>query len=488
MAHTIATAAVGGHREARPGTATPLPTRTMAATEAVSLLAATLGSQFLRFGFDGNGVQIGFVGLDYTEFSVLLSGLWFVLLLVVRAGRSPEDRFVSSPGAFRDLTRTTVVVVLVLAVSSAITQTEISRGYLLVAVPLGLVALVADRVAWRAWVRRVRERGRMCRSTLVIGPSDSVVAVRDLVDRDPGAGLRVVRTLVTDGPVGASARRAGPEALHARVEQLVDELGPDAVLVVGGQGDEFARELSWALEADGVQLLVAPQVGPVATQRLQTVTLAGHALIAVEPPPRSGLPHVAKRAFDVVASALGLVLAAPFIVLVALAVRLDSPGPAFFTQQRVGQGGRPFTIVKFRTMVPGADRLQGDLRAENEHGSGPLFKMRDDPRVTRLGRLLRRWSVDEVPQLVNVLLGHMSLVGPRPPLPSEVATYGDRARRRLLTKPGLTGPWQVGGRSDLPWEDGLHLDLLYVENWSLMGDLVVLARTVGAVLRARGAY
>jgi exopolysaccharide biosynthesis polyprenyl glycosylphosphotransferase len=237
-----------------------------------------------------------------------------------------------------------------------------------------------------------------------------------------------------------------------------------------------------------VQLLVSPQVGPIATQRLQTVTLAGHALIAVDAPPRHGLQHVGKRTLDVVVSVLGLVVAAPFLVAVAVAVCLDSPGPALFLQRRVGRAGREFTMVKFRTMVPGADRQRDLLREQNAHGAAPLFKVRSDPRVTRLGRVLRRYSIDEVPQLLNVLLGHMSLVGPRPPLPSEVVAYGPRARRRLLTKPGLTGPWQVGGRSDLSWEEGLYLDLLYVENWSLVDDLVILARTVGAVLRARGAY
>lgn len=487
MVHVIAPPASGRSTASRTRRRAPLPVRAMAVTEAAALLTATLGSQFLRFGFDGNGVQIGFVGLDYTEFSVLLSGLWSALLVLLRAGRPFEDRFESSPGAFRDLTRATVVVVLVLAVSSAITQTEISRGYLLVAVPLGLAALLVDRILWRAWVRRARAVGRLCRSTLVVGPAAAVASVRDLAERDPGAGLRVTAAVRTDDIPG-TAHRADVNALRVRVEQLVDEAAVDAVLVVGGHGDDFARELSWALEANGIRLLVAPQVGPVATQRLQTVTLAGHALIAVTPPARSGPRHAAKRAFDVVGSALGLLVGAPFIAVVALMIRLDSPGPAFYTQRRVGLDGRPFTILKFRTMVPGADRLQQDLTSASDRGDDPLFKMRADPRVTRLGRVLRRYSVDEVPQLVNVLLGHMSLVGPRPPLPSEVDGYGARARRRLLSKPGLTGPWQVGGRSDLPWEDGLYLDLLYVENWSLMGDVVILARTVGAVLRARGAY
>ncbi|UXZ58283.1 sugar transferase [Curtobacterium sp. Arg-1] len=197
--------------------------------------------------------------------------------------------------------------------------------------------------------------------------------------------------------------------------------------------------------------------------------------------------RMGKRALDVVGAVLGLALLSPVLAAVALAVRADDGGPVFFRQVRVGRGGAEFPILKFRTMCVDAEARMAALQSENQ-GAGPLFKMQDDPRVTRVGAFLRRTSLDELPQLWNVLTGSMSLVGPRPALPREVALYEDFADRRLLVTPGITGLWQVSGRSDLDWAEGVRLDLHYVENWSFLHDLVILARTVPSVLRSRGAY
>ena len=205
--------------------------------------------------------------------------------------------------------------------------------------------------------------------------------------------------------------------------------------------------------------------------------------------PRDGerVRRAVKAGLDRLLAASGLLLLAPVLVMVALAIRLTSPGPALFVQTRVGRDGRPFRMIKFRTMHRGAETLVGYLLPYNE-APGPLFKMRNDPRVTRLGRVLRRYSIDELPQLINVLTGSMSLVGPRPPLPVEVASYDARANRRLQVKPGLTGLWQISGRSDLGWHDSLNLDLQYIERWSLRLDLRVLLRTARVIVRSQGAY
>jgi exopolysaccharide biosynthesis polyprenyl glycosylphosphotransferase len=205
----------------------------------------------------------------------------------------------------------------------------------------------------------------------------------------------------------------------------------------------------------------------------------------VEHPELAGARQLVKNVFDRVVAGLLLVLIAPLLLGLALAVRVSSPGPALFRQTRVGRDGRVFTIVKFRTMRQDAERMKVELVSDAD---GVLFKVRDDPRVTALGALMRRHSLDELPQLINVLFGHMSLVGPRPPLPEEVAQYGDDVRRRLLVRPGLTGLWQVSGRSDLSWEESVRLDLRYVENWSLMLDLQILWKTWSAVARGQGAY
>jgi exopolysaccharide biosynthesis polyprenyl glycosylphosphotransferase len=194
-----------------------------------------------------------------------------------------------------------------------------------------------------------------------------------------------------------------------------------------------------------------------------------------------------KRAIDLLLTSCALVLAVPLLLVAALAIKLDDGGPILFRQRRVGRNGETFTIFKLRTMVLDAEQRLEALKDKNER-KGPLFKLASDPRVTRAGRVLRACSVDELPQLFNVLAGSMSLVGPRPPLPGEVETYGMDAQRRLLVRPGVTGLWQVSGRSDLSWEESVRLDLRYVENWSLAVDAAILWKTLGAVLRGRGAY
>jgi lipopolysaccharide/colanic/teichoic acid biosynthesis glycosyltransferase len=298
----------------------------------------------------------------------------------------------------------------------------------------------------------------------------------------PGGGGDVVGDLVPDlvpdspdgGMVVAAARR------HAA----------DLVLVVPGSllTGERLRRLSWSVQDAGLSLAVASGLTDVARRRVTLATAAGLNLLHIAAPTRQGARPALKSTLDRAGAALGLVLLSPLLGLLALAVRLDSPGPVLFRQTRIGRHGIPFTLLKFRTMVEGAERLRPRLESANEHGGGPLFKMRRDPRITRLGRLLRRSSLDELPQLVNVLRGEMSLVGPRPPLPDEVAHYGVVELRRLTVKPGLTGLWQVSGRSELSWDEGLALDLAYADNWSVTDDLDVLARTVRAVIDGRGAY
>jgi exopolysaccharide biosynthesis polyprenyl glycosylphosphotransferase len=250
---------------------------------------------------------------------------------------------------------------------------------------------------------------------------------------------------------------------------------------------QYLRRLSWQLEGSGLELLVVPGLVEVAGPRLHIRPLEGLPLLAVEAPCFTGWRRLVKTVVDRAAAAAVLVLLAPVMLVLALAVRLSGPGPVLFRQVRIGEGGVPFTMLKFRSMVADADQRLDAVRALNEF-DGVLFKVRNDPRVTRVGRWLRRLSLDELPQLINVLTGSMSLVGPRPPLPTEVASYDEQVSRRLLVKPGLTGLWQISGRSDLSWEHSVRLDLRYVENWSLALDLGILVRTVRAVLRGSGAY
>lgn len=263
----------------------------------------------------------------------------------------------------------------------------------------------------------------------------------------------------------------------------------DAVIVVPCRQVDPSqlRRLGWQLERTGTPLFVGTGLRELGPGRARLGHAGSLPLIHVRHAELRGARRVAKALWERSAAAVALVALAPLLVAVAVLVRVDSTGPALFRQERVGRDGTRFTMLKFRTMTVDAEDLLPTLVAA--HGSGSvLFKMRDDPRVTRVGRVLRRYSLDEAPQLINVLRGEMALVGPRPPLPGEVEQYDTDTRRRLAVTPGLTGLWQVSGRSDLSWEQSVRLDLRYVENWSIALDLAIIARTAGAVLRHRGAY
>jgi exopolysaccharide biosynthesis polyprenyl glycosylphosphotransferase len=246
--------------------------------------------------------------------------------------------------------------------------------------------------------------------------------------------------------------------------------------------------MSWRLEGSGVTVVVAPQLTDIAGPRIHVRPVAGLPLLHIEQPEFRGMRRVIKSGIDRAVALVALLLLSPLLLGVAACVRLTSKGPALFKQVRVGAQGSHFTMLKFRSMRSDAEAQLAALRALNENGDGLLFKMKDDPRITGVGKWLRRFSLDELPQLINVLFGQMSLVGPRPPLPSEVERYGGDVSRRLLVKPGLTGLWQISGRSELPWDEAVRLDLHYVENWSVALDFMILWKTVGAVLHGRGAY
>lgn len=303
---------------------------------------------------------------------------------------------------------------------------------------------------------------------LVLGSADDAA----LVSEASGGRLTAVGWCDIDR-VAVSVRALGPDVVVAFPDPRID-------------GRPLQR-VAWHLEACGIPLVVSTRLGDVAPTRTRVTRTGGLNLVEVQPAERRGVHAIVKALGEPVAAALGIVVLAPLLIAIAIAiaVALDSPGPVLFRQTRIGRDGRPFTMLKFRTMQVDADHLIAGVASECD---GVLFKLRADPRVTRVGRLLRRYSLDELPQLVNVVLGQMSLVGPRPALPAEVAAYDRDPRRRLVVKPGLTGLWQVSGRSDLSWSESVRLDLDYVDNWSLGRDLGIIARTLQAVLAHRGAY
>ena len=373
---------------------------------------------------------------------------------------------------------------------SYIAALDLSRMFVVVAIPALTAVGLFGRYAARIQLRRRRAHGRCTKRVVVVGRGGAVLELTGRLQREQYAGLNVVAACVTPADRARVAEETGvPVGGLDDVLALAAEVDADTIAVTSASetAAQYLRQLSWQLEGTGIELLVAPGLMEVAGPRLHIRPFEGLPLLSVEQPRFEGWRRVIKHGVDRSVAAFALILLAPVLLSLAVAVRLSGPGPILYRQERVGLNGTSFTMLKFRSMVADADRQLDDLRGDNI-SDGLLFKVRNDPRVTPVGRLLRRLSLDELPQLLNVLRGTMSLVGPRPPLPVEVARYDTSVSRRLLVKPGLTGLWQISGRSDLSWEESVRLDLRYVENWSLALDLLILWKTGRAVLSRSGAY
>ncbi|QHC58461.1 sugar transferase [Rathayibacter sp. VKM Ac-2760] len=423
--------------------------------------------------------------------------LWIASVLL--AQRRLHHRIGAGAEEFRRLLSATIATFGLASVASVLSHVDLPRLHVLVALPVGLGGMLAAHALTRGHLARERRAGRALSRVIVAGGLHDVTHIVTQIDRRRGRVEYDVVGVALGAETGVPTEGRRSITVHGRtipvvgaidrIAQAVVEQRADAVVVAGqvDGGDAFLRRLCWALEPFAVELVLAPGLSSVAGPRIHWRPVDGLPLMRVEPPRYSGPRHALKRVLDVTVSAAALVALSPLLALLAVLIRRDSTGPALFRQQRVGRAGEMFTMLKFRSMTVDAEARLAELRPANE-GSGLLFKLRNDPRVTPLGRVLRRYSLDELPQFWNVLRGSMSLVGPRPPLLSEVERYDDVVNRRLYIKPGITGLWQTGGRSELDWEDGVRLDLYYVENWSLAGDLLILWRTLRVMLRPVGAY
>ena len=360
-----------------------------------------------------------------------------------------------------------------------ISGTQYGRRFLIYTALIGTAFLLIDRALMRNVLHRRLQQGDALHRVFVVAAEAQYPQLEKQFARSGGLMEQVGRWDLTDAP--------DPDP--SVVVKAAVEAEADTIVYAPAQHEDpsWPRKLGWAMEDDDLSLMVSPQIANIAGPRLSIEPVNGMALVRVEMPTFSGPAKVVKRALDIVGStALLIILAVPMGIM-ALAIKLTSKGPVFFRQTRVGVGGSTFTCYKFRTMVADADDMRDELR--EEHGDdGATFKMERDPRVTPVGSFLRRFSLDELPQLFNVWLGQMSVVGPRPHPLDDVERYDDVATRRLLAQPGMTGLWQVSGRSDLDWEQSVMLDLYYVENWSLPLDAIILMRTLKAVVTGRGAY
>ncbi|KYH45857.1 sugar transferase [Branchiibius sp. NY16-3462-2] len=428
---------------------------------------------------------------DYLWVSLALIVCWMVSLWGAQTYRA--EYLALGSEEFRRVIRATLSVFGLFAIVSMVFKLEISRSFLAVALPLGLCLLLLGRATARMLLNKQRGRGRFVDPVLIIGAPQEVRYVASRVGGHPAAGYRVAGVATGEGHAEGFQLSNGeivPDV--GAMEGALDSaklLGASGIIVAGQSRVDRGslRQLSWSMEGSGISLALASRMTDVAGPRIHWRPIEGLPLMSVEMPRYSGVRFAAKRAFDFAASLIGLLILAPVMAVIAVIIKLDSPGPVFFRQTRVGVNGSTFEMVKFRSMVVDAEDRLADLKDLNE-GHGALFKLRDDPRITKVGAVLRKYSLDELPQLFNVVTGDMSLVGPRPPLPSEVESYEAHVKRRLNVKPGITGPWQVGGRSNLTWEETVRKDLYYVENWSLAGDILILIKTVRAVLMRDGAY
>ncbi len=431
------------------------------------------------------GQTVGNTGVPYLAMAGIVALAW-VLALEVNESRGYR---VAGTGLeeYRRVITASIGVFGLLAITSYVFQVSLSRALFVTTLPLGLIFLLGGRFMARHFLNRLRAQSRALTSALLIGSPANVNSLVTDLNRRPDAGYRASGVcLVGPGSIDTDGRHLDQCRLE-QVPTLASSGRYGAVIIGDGLSRHQIRDLAWRLENSPVELMFQPQLVDVAGPRMSVREAQGLSLVHVDLPTFAGYKVVVKRIFDIVFSLAALIAISPLLALIALLIKIDDGGPVFFRQQRVGRYGRPFTIHKFRTMSVDAEaRIDALIAAQG--GRALLFKMDDDPRITRIGRILRKYSLDELPQFWSVLRGGMSVVGPRPQVAREVAEYTDAHHRRLLIKPGITGLWQVSGRSDLSLDESIRLDLRYVENWSLAGDLTLIIKTVRVMLRPDGAY
>ncbi|MDF2506791.1 MAG: polyprenyl glycosylphosphotransferase [Microbacterium sp.] len=432
----------------------------------------------------------GLSSIEVLSGAVSLAALWYLML----SGLHTRDAalFRASATEYRGVVHASGLAFGIIAIVAVLLAWKSMQPMLLLGLPIGVLTLLVTRWMWRHWLQTQRSHGRFASRTLVVGNRDDVEYVVRTLHPIGASGYQVVGATLLDG--NARDIEVGDTKFPVlgnvnSVSSVAAEVGADTIIVASRpEGEpEFVKQLSWQLEGTASELVLSSRLTDVAGPRISFAPVEGLPLIQVQIPRYEGGRHVLKRALDAAVATMALIPIALIAPVLALLIKLDSPGPVFFFQERVGRDGRRFKMVKFRSMKTDAEQQLAALKAQNE-GAGLLFKMKDDPRVTRVGRVLRKLSLDELPQFWNVLVGDMSVVGPRPPLPSEVTAYDGTVFRRLYIKPGITGLWQVSGRSDLSWDESVRLDLRYVENWSVMNDLQIMWRTAKVMVQPSGAY
>jgi exopolysaccharide biosynthesis polyprenyl glycosylphosphotransferase len=441
-------------------------------------------ANWVTFDIAGRTYEIGYVGI-----TIAIIAIWLLLLAVFGTRRY---RVVGAgPAEYKSVIQSGATILVALVLLDFVLDSNLSRGYAFLVAIAGTLAVLFTRMVWRFWLKARRSVGLYSQRVVIVGSRETAKLLAGDLGRNYQAGYWIVGACVADGRPGD--RLEGTEVpIYGDVDTVshaIERSGADTVLIAGGHRMTPAevRNLSWSLEPGRQHLIVSPSLTDIAGPRIHSRPVAGLPLIHVETPRYEGVDRYLKRGFDVIGSVILLLVLSPLLITVSILIATSSRGNIFFSHERIGKDGKPFQMMKFRSMVPNADAMLADLLAKQGTSEKPLFKVENDPRITPIGRFIRKYSIDEIPQLINVLRGDMSLVGPRPQVAKEVALYDHAAARRLYVQPGMTGLWQVSGRSNLGWEESVRLDLYYVENWSLAADLGILWRTLRAVLASDGA-
>lgn len=427
------------------------------------------------------------------ESSVSVAGPLIIagwIATIALTGGYKRDLFGAGTDEYRRVFNASVIAAGLSGVGCYLAKYDLSRGFFLLAFGVGIPALLLGRMLLRRAVQQARKHGSLRQRVLIAGSRSHVDEIAAVLGRETWLGYQVIGALTPEYDVTEETSSGVPVIGNTTdVSDLVRVTNADVIFFAGGSvgASSQLRRTLWELERHHVQVVVAPSVTDISSERIAIRPVGGLPLIHVDPPTWSDASRWGKRVFDLLGSSLLIVAFAPLLAFAALQIKLHDRGPVFFRQTRIGKDREEFGCFKFRTMVVNAESMVAALR-EQQGQSALLFKMKEDPRITRPGKWLRRLSIDELPQLFNVWLGDMSLVGPRPQVAAEVALYDDSMTRRLHVRPGMTGLWQVSGRNDLSPSEAIRLDLYYVDNWSMLQDLSILFRTVGAVVGSRGAY
>jgi exopolysaccharide biosynthesis polyprenyl glycosylphosphotransferase len=452
----------------------------VAATDVLMMVAAVLLARWIRYGHHA----------PQQFHMILLMVLAPTIELAVFAGfRLYSLPRLSPADEFRRIILALSISISLIPLIAFWSKESYSRVWIGLTWAFALLFTLSSRRVWHWAMGRARARGDLLFRTVIVGGNNEAGSLIDMM-RTPRLGFRVIGLVTTEDHDEPDAGNAGVPHLGTLddLERILAETDAECVFVASSAVTQrdMAR-LTRAIRDSDVQVRMSSSVTDILSTRLMIQQVGNMTTLALRPVRLSGAQAAAKRTLDLGLSLGVLVLTLPVWLIIALMIKVDSRGPILYQQRRVGRHEKPFMMLKFRTMVNRADQLLDHLIEQNE-ASGPLFKLRADPRITRMGRWLRRWSLDELPQLVNVLKGEMSLVGPRPPLPDEVAQYDVWQLDRLSVPPGITGLWQVRGRSHLSFDDYVRLDLYYIENWSVAFDLYILAKTIPAVLSHKGAF